>query len=147
MSTPDLLRLLPGARWQPNIVPLNAPLYRPMPGKRSEPVRVAHSPTRKDLKNTDLFPEVMERLRQENVGIGLELIENTAHLECLRIKRRCHVLFDHLQGYFGVSSLEALSQGLCVVAGLDPWNQRIIGEFTGADELPWVISSREGAGE
>ncbi len=141
VSTPDLLRLLPGARWQPNIVPLNAPLYRPMPGKRSEPVRVAHSPTRKDLKNTDLFLEVMARLRLKNDSVGLELIENTAHLECLRKKRRCHILFDHLQGYFGVSSLEALSQGLCVVAGLDVWNREVIREFTGADDLPWVISS------
>jgi hypothetical protein len=141
VSTPDLLHLLPGARWQPNIVPLFDPLYRPMPGKPESPVRVAHSPTRKDLKNTDEFLEVMRLVRAEGHDVALELIENTAHVECLRTKRRCHILFDHLQGYFGVSSLEALSQGLCVVAGLDDWNQAVIREFTGAEELPWVVSS------
>ncbi len=141
VSTPDLLHLLPGARWQPNIVPLFDPLYRPMPGKPESPVKVAHSPTRKDLKNTDEFLAVMRRVRAEGGDVALELIENTAHLECLRKKRRCHILFDHLQGYFGVSSLEALSQGLCVIAGLDDWNQAVIREFTGAEELPWVVSS------
>ncbi len=141
VSTPDLLHLLPGARWQPNIVPLFDPLYRPMPGKPESPVKVAHSPTRKDLKNTDEFLEVMRRVQAEGGDVALELIENTAHVECLRMKRRCHILFDHLQGYFGVSSLEALSQGLCVVAGLDDWNQAVIRDFTGAGELPWVVSS------
>lgn len=141
VSTPDLLHLLPGARWQPNIVPLFDPLYLPMPGKPESPVKVAHSPTRKDLKNTDEFLAVMRRIRGEGGDVVLELIENTAHVECLRAKRRCHILFDHLQGYFGVSSLEALSQGLCVVAGLDDWNQTVIRDFTGADELPWVVSS------
>lgn len=141
VSTPDLLHLLPGARWQPNIVPLFDPMYRPMPGKPESPLKVAHSPTRKDLKNTDEFLEVMRRVQAEGRDVALELIENTAHVECLRQKRRCHILFDHLQGYFGVSSLEALSQGLCVVAGLDDWNQTVIREFTGAEELPWVVSS------
>jgi 3-deoxy-D-manno-octulosonic-acid transferase len=69
----------------------------------------------------------------------LRLIENTAHRDCLRLKRESHILFDHLQGYFGVSSLEGLSQGLCVIAGLDDWNVKHIKSFTQTAQLPWVV--------
>ncbi|MGE4297988.1 MAG: glycosyltransferase [Desulfovibrionaceae bacterium] len=140
VSTPDLLHKLPGATWMPNMVPLKDPLYLPMPGKRPTPVRVAHSPTRKDLKNTDLFMEVMARVGAPGKAETV-MIENTEHRQCLRQKRGCHILFDHLQGYFGVSSLEALSQGLAVVAGLDDWNQACVRTFAQTDHLPWVISS------
>jgi hypothetical protein len=45
-----------------------------------------------------------------------------------------------MRGWFGISSLESLSQGKPVVAGLDDWNIRCIKEFTGAEKLPWVIA-------
>ena len=140
VSTPDLLKLLPEARWQPNIVPINDPLYTPLPGKPQTPVLVCHSPTRRDLKNTSDFIAAFNRAKQTStIPTELHLIENTSHRECLRLKRESHILLDHLQGYFGVSSLEGLSQGLCVVAGLDEWNLRHIKEFTGSDALPWSI--------
>ena len=59
------------------------------------------------------------------------------------MKRESHILFDHLQGYYGVSSLEGLSQGLCVIAGLDKWNTQCIKEFTGTQDLPWVIARNQ----
>jgi 2-oxo-4-hydroxy-4-carboxy--5-ureidoimidazoline (OHCU) decarboxylase len=42
-----------------------------------------------------------------------------------------------------VSSLEGLSQGLCVIAGLDKWNIRCIEEIAETNELPWVVMNRE----
>ena len=111
VSTPDLLRLLPQAVWQPNLVPHNDPLLLPMGGKPDAPVRIAHSPTRKDLKNTDDLLRVLRKLEEHKVALELDLIDDVPHRECLRRKRRCHILFDHLQGYYGVSSLEGLSQG------------------------------------
>jgi glycosyltransferase involved in cell wall biosynthesis len=140
VSTPDLLELLPGSVWLPNTVPLDDEAYTPLPGKPATPVKVAHSPTRKDLKNTDDFLAAMAGLG----GAALaEVIENTPHLECLARKRASHLLFDHLQGYYGVSSLEGLAMGLPVVAGIDDLNRRHILDFTGARRLPWVVSSRE----
>jgi glycosyltransferase involved in cell wall biosynthesis len=56
------------------------------------------------------------------------------------MKRSCHIAFDHMRGWFGIASLESLSQGKPVVAGLDAWNVGCIREFTGAEELPWVIA-------
>ena len=112
-----------------------------MRGEKPLPVRLAHSPTRKDLKNTDALLAAVAALQDRGVPLALQLIENKTHKECLRIKRRSHLVFDHLQGYFGISSLEALSQGLCVIAGLDEWNRRHVLDFTGAGELPWFLSS------
>ena len=144
VSTPDLLKLLPEAKWQPNLVPVDDPLYTPLENKSEERVVVCHSPTRKDLKNTDEFMAAMRAL-EGNAFLPVEtrLIERTPHKDCLRLKRESHILFDHLQGYYGVASLEALSQGLCVVAGLDEWNKRHIREYFGVDDLPWVDCSAD----
>ncbi|MBF0200682.1 MAG: glycosyltransferase [Desulfamplus sp.] len=156
VSTPDLLKLLPDAKWQPNLVPIDDPLYRPLekcPLEKSpleknplensplekSPVIICHSPTRRELKNTDQFLQAVDILRRKSkTAVELRLIDNTPHIECLRLKQESHILFDHMQGYYGVSSLEGLSQGLCVIAGLDEWNISHIKEFTGAETLPWL---------
>ncbi len=138
VSTPDLLKLLPGARWQPNLVPVEDELYSPLPCKDPAPVKIVHSPTRKDLKNTDDLIRAFGEVKNRFPDVELSVIENEKHHTCLSLKREGHILFDHLQGYHGVSSLEGLSQGLTVVAGLDAWNQEHIREFAGVPELPWV---------
>ncbi len=143
VSTPDLLRLIPEAVWQPNIVPVYDLLYLPVPheSKKHDRCIIAHSPTRKELKNTQEIIEVYEIIQGKIPHkIKLDIIENTPHRECLRRKQQCDVFFDHMQGYFGVSSLEALSQGKPVIAGLDEWNIGWIKEVTGTDELPWIIA-------
>ena len=132
---------MPEAKWQPNLVPIEDPLYSPIKDKPENPVLICHSPTRKDLKNTDEFIQIMDELGNSSATpIKMRLIENTAHKECLKLKRQCHILFDHLQGYFGVSSLEGLSQGLCVIAGLDEWNIQHIKTFAKTIHLPWIIA-------
>jgi hypothetical protein len=145
VSTPDLLKLLPEARWQPNLVPIDDPFYTPLRDKPDEPIVICHSPTRKDLKNTKEFIQAVNEVRRTSMApVELRLIENTPHKECLQLKRESHILFDHLQGYYGVSSLEGMSQGLCVIAGLDAWNRRHIEEFTGTGDLPWVTMAVDG---
>lgn len=140
VSTPDLLRLHPEARWIPNPVPLDDPDYMPAERPEREEIWVGHSPTRRELKNTEEFRAVMERLAAADRRLRACVIENTPHRECLRIKSQCDLFFDHMQGYFGVSSLEALSLGVPTVAGLDAWNRRCLREFTGSEELPWIVA-------
>ena len=147
VSTPDLLQLVPEAEWQPNIVPVDDPLYLPVSSddkKKKKCVVIAHSPTKRELKNTEDIIRVCELLqKRQSQKIKLDIIENTPHRECLLRKQKCDIFFDHMQGYFGVSSLEALSQGKPVIAGLDDWNIRHIKEFTGADSVPWQIARDE----
>jgi glycosyltransferase involved in cell wall biosynthesis len=45
-----------------------------------------------------------------------------------------------MNGWFGISSLESLSQGKPVIAGLDEWNIQQIQETFGCSELPWVVA-------
>ena len=144
VSTPDLLRLFPEARWQPNLVPVDEPLLRPDPSRPERPFRLCHSPTRKDLKNTEELLAVVDRLRAEGLGLEFDLIDDVPNAECLRRKRACHAVFDHMQGYYGVSSLEGMSQGLAVLAGLNDWCLGHVREFSGRQDLPWVLV-RDGA--
>lgn len=144
VSTPDLLRSYPEAAWVPNPVPLFAPGYRPLERKPDrDAVRVGHSPTRRELKNTAELERVLVRVARRDPRVRLRLIEGTPHGECLRRKRECDLFFDHMQGYFGVSSLEALSQGVPTLAGLDGWNAAWIRCFTGCDTIPWVRTRSE----
>ena len=142
VSTPDLKRMMPEAQWQPNLVHEGDPALLPAARDWSGSLVVAHSPTRKDLKNTDELLAVTSARRAGGADIRLEMIDNVPHSECLERKRRAHALFDHMQGYYGVSSLEGLSQGLAVIAGLDDWNRAHVAEFAGVEQsaLPWVTA-------
>jgi hypothetical protein len=140
VSTPDLLHMLPEAHWQPNLVPIHDPLYMPISANGNGSVRVCHSPTRKDLKNTDEFKLVMSSVQSKHRNVECVVVENTRHEICLKIKQSSDIHFDHMQGYFGVSSLEGLSQGKPVIAGVDEWNLKCLKDFTGADELPWIVA-------
>jgi hypothetical protein len=82
--------------------------------------------------------DVVARLQRELPNLDLDLIDDATHAECLARKQACDMVFDHMQGYYGMSSLEALSQGLPTIAGLDDWNIATIREFFQCDELPWV---------
>lgn len=143
VSTPDLLLLIPEASWQPNLVPIDAPLYLPFQNNMTGKTRICQSPTRKDLKNTVEFREVVTSLKQKYHNLEIVIIEDTAHKDCLKIKQTCDIHFDHMQGYFGVSSLEGLSQGKPVIAGLDEWNIQCIKKFVGSEELPWIIARNQ----
>jgi hypothetical protein len=145
VSTPDLLKLLPAARWLPNLVPIDHPLLKPQTASVNGKVIIGQSPTRKELKNTEGLVSVVAALQARRTGpqVALRIIERLPHKQCLIEKNRCHVVFDHMQGYYGVSSLESLSHGKPVIAGLDEWNIRCIKEFTGAYDLPWVIARDE----
>lgn len=145
VSTPDLLQITENAVWVPNLVPINDVHYLPRFEENLSPdlVKICQAPTRKFHKHTDVFKRVMRELRVEGVQVEQVIFERIPHIECLKLKRRCHIVFDHMRGWFGISSLESLSQGKPVVAGLDDWNIRCIKEFTGTDRLPWQVAKDE----
>jgi len=140
VSTPDLLHILPEARWQPNCVNERDEAYSPLADKPEAPVRLAHSPTRRDLKNTDDLLSVMRELSAQGHDLALDLIDDAPHRECLERKRRSHIVFDHMQGYYGMSSLEALAQGVPTVAGLSDWCMGMMRDFAGCEDLPWLVA-------
>ncbi len=142
VSTPDLLKLLPEARWQPNLVPVEDPRYTPAPRRSQDwdgPLSLIHSPTRRDLKNTAELIHTAQALQAAGADLTLDIIDDLPHRECLERKQVAHACFDHLQGYFGMSSLESLSLGLATIAGLDAWCRDQVLALTGAPQLPWLV--------
>ena len=145
VSTPDLLKLLPIATWQPNLVPLNnidfLPRFSHLTNQSN--IKIAQAPTRKWNKHTAEFSRVCTKLESKYPNVKGHIIENISHRECLKFKRSCHAVFDHMNGWFGISSLESLAQGVPTIAGLDDWNITQINEFTGLSDIPWIIARTE----
>lgn len=142
VSTPDLLKIAENAVWVPNIVPINDVQFMPISedALQDEVIKVCQSPTRKFHKHTHEFMAVMAELEKGFPNIETIIIEKTPYFDCLRLKRHCHIIFDHMRGWFGIASLESLSHGKPVIAGLDEWNMQCIKEFAGSEKLPWVIA-------
>lgn len=145
VSTPDLLKVAENSTWVPNIVPLNDVHYLPRYDSSlpEGPVKICQAPTRKFDKNFQEFNGAVDELSAAGYSVQKVIIERISHLQCLEAKKRCHIVFDHMRGWFGISSLESLAQGKPVIAGLDDWNISYIKEFTGAEELPWQRVSNE----
>lgn len=142
VSTPDLLKIANNSVWVPNLVPLNdvnlLPRYND--SMLQDIIKVCQAPTRKYHKHTSDFIAVMAQIQNNYSNVQSMIIEKIPYIDCLKLKKTCHIVFDHMRGWFGISSLESLSQGKPVIAGLDDWNIKCIKEFTGAYELPWVIA-------
>jgi glycosyltransferase involved in cell wall biosynthesis len=146
VSTPDLLKIAGNATWIPNLVPLKDVQFMPRFDRSlpQEPIRICQSPTRKFDKHTREYRNVIAGLLKKYDGrIESLIIEKRPYFECLQIKKKCHIVFDHMRGWFGIASLESLSHGKPVIAGLDEWNIRCIREFTGGAEIPWVVARTE----
>jgi hypothetical protein len=142
VSTPDLLKVAENATWVPNLVPLHDVHLLPRYDSSlpREVIKICQAPTRKYHKQTRQFKIAAQKLQEKHPHVETLIIENRPYIECLRIKRTCHIVFDHMRGWFGISSLESLSQGKPVIAGLDDWNIQHIKKFTSSDKLPWVIA-------
>ena len=145
VSTPDLLKVAEKAIWVPNLVPLHDVHFLPRYDNSlpQGPIKICQAPTRKYHKHTQEFKTVMRKLQEKYPSVETIIIENRPYLDCLKLKRTCHIVFDHMRGWFGISSLESLSQGKPVIAGLDEWNIKCIRDFTGCHELPWVVAKKE----
>ena len=142
VSTPDLLKVANNATWVPNLVPLNDVSFLPRYDDMlpQEIMRICQAPTRKYHKHTSEFTAVIARIREKHPNVESMIIEKIPYSDCLKLKKTCHIVFDHMRGWFGISSLESLSQGKPVIAGLDVWNIECIKTFTAAPDLPWVVA-------
>ena len=145
VSTPDLLKVAENSTWIPNLVPINDVSFLPRydDSLDQEVIKICQAPTRKYHKHTNEFKRVMKRLVATDSNIESIVLEKLPYIDCLKVKRSCHIVFDHMRGWFGISSLESLSHGKPVIAGLDEWNIECIKAFTGTDTLPWVIAKSE----
>lgn len=153
-STPDLVGIFaPFLKTQyfPNCVPINDVRY--LPRAVETPIMLANgerrfiigqTPTDVVLKDCKMIYELIAKLGKRWPIIYLK-ISGVAHDMALRHKRTCNIVFDHAQGYYGLSSLEALSMGKPTLAGLSQETMKAICDFFGitGNQLPWMITKDE----
>ena len=163
-STPDLEELFrkfyPNVHYFPNLVPINDVRYLPRASDKMLPwgklpngdsfftYLLVQSPTNTILKNVDMIKEIIEKVG-EDLPIRYLQIWNADVDFALRHKRNGHIVFDHIEGYYGLSSLEGLSMGKPVIAGLSNYTVNAICEFfkIGEGQLPWLIGRNADAVE
>lgn len=121
------------AQFLPNAIPVSryqmlASLYhRSFSG--SQPFRIAHSPTAREKKGTDVFLRVCQRLTDRGYPIETVLIEKCTHDHALALKATCHAAFDSFWLGIQCSGLEAAAMGLPVIAGDEIVASRYIERF------------------
>jgi hypothetical protein len=155
-STPDLEEMYKphysNVRYFPNCVPVNDVRYLP---RQSELPMVGMDGTKRHaivqcatnsiLKNSHIIHEAIEELIKDGLPIFFLRVGPNPLVpqdSSLRHKRNAAMVFDHIEGYYGLSSLEALSQGKPTIAGLSDYSIQAITKFFGIPEtqLPWIIA-------
>jgi hypothetical protein len=120
-STLDLTMYEPGVTWIP--VPYNRAELRTRRQRYYQPsdvIRIAHAPTNREVKGTDHFLAIVERLAQL-YPIEVILIEQQQWKRCLMLKAGADIYYDQLELGYGSNAVEAWGMGIPVVCGVaDP---------------------------
>jgi glycosyltransferase involved in cell wall biosynthesis len=151
-STPDLEEMYKphydGVQYFPNCVPVNDVTYLPRPVDApilgSDGVArylVSQTPTHAVLKNCHVIEQAVRNVAKKH-PVAYDKAWNLPQHFALRRKRISSVVFDHIEGYYGLSSLEGLSMGKPVIAGLSDYTICSIASFFGItpQDLPWVVA-------
>lgn len=135
VSTPDLLQWLPGATWCPVVV--DSARWRAAAKKTSTtgPPVVAHAPSQKWLKGTDLVEPLLRRLSEEGV-IEYRHIVGVPHASMPDFYAEADIVLDQfVVGIYGVAACEAMASGRLVMSHVDDFTRAHVREHAGL-ELP-----------
>jgi len=151
-ATPDLelaYNANCNASYFPNCVPVNDIRYLPratnkmMRGRDGKDYYfIGHTVSTPHLKNVKEISNVVSKLGQY-YPVRYFRISDMKFETAIKIKRHCHIIFDHMQGYYGLGSLEGFSMGKPVIAGLNDYCLKRICEFFDCWETPWQIARTE----
>ena len=139
-------RFYPRARLVPNIVPLDDPLYVPIP-RDGTAVTVFFAPScatsawasRWDTKAAPETTLILRRLQRKLPRMRVNIIQDTPHRECLRLRQQANISIDELAtGSYHLSSLESLAQGIPTLAFLDQRMLATLATITGSTDIPWI---------
>jgi hypothetical protein len=133
---PEVLTWLPTAYYGPDLEEIRSANFEG--GNR--PVRIAHAPTNREVKSTEVLLEAIDTLRAEGHEIEFDLIERTPWSECLARKAKADIYFDQVKLGFGCNAIEAWGMGIPVIAGAEEWTLgRMRQEFS--NDLPFYLAS------
>ncbi len=115
----DLLEIYPGIKYL--FLPVDTAKIKPVQHE-NEKIKIAHATRSRYTKGTEHIISIVHTL-EKKLPVELVLMENTPHDKCMEIKSTCDIYIDQLAdkggwGY-GMSSVEALAQGLAVCTYLN----------------------------
>lgn len=119
VSTLNLLRFVRDDpnRWFPT--PVDLPFLQRMKKKyyvEHEPIFIMHSPTQRHLKHTDLFLDVMVKLK-EKYNVKEVLVERKTYHQTQVVRASADIIYDQLLLQHGSNGLEGMSMSIPIVAG------------------------------
>jgi len=122
ISNFELLKYGDNLHWLPNPVPYAryAKLaQRRYNGWKKNYLRIAHSPSKPELKGTDVLIRAVDRLKTKGIRVDLRMVHKDTHENSLIEKARADVCFDSFWLGVQCAGLEAGAMGKPVLAGDD----------------------------
>jgi glycosyltransferase involved in cell wall biosynthesis len=124
-STLDLTLLEPDVEWLPSPFDISEleDIYETncLPADAIRPIRIAHAPTARQVKSTDVVLAAISQLANDGLPVVLDLIERQTHAVTLAKKAKADILIDQLKLGYGNNAIEAWGMGIPVIAGVqDP---------------------------
>ena len=119
VSTPDLLEFVPGAHLLPGPVDLEQwtpKATRLAPVSHSDPVRIVHAPSDREIKGTGYLLAAVERLKAAGYPVEINLLEGMAHDQIQALSEQADIAVDQLMiGAYGTVAIEMMAKGMPVV--------------------------------
>jgi hypothetical protein len=137
------IRLYPECIPVPNVFPIDDELHRPSWVSNDPPI-VAFTPP--DCTSRGWWDKGCDATRAvlEEGGFRHVVVTDRSWHETMEARRRCDIAIDEVvTGSYHMCSLEALSQGLATVAGLDAQTVDALEQVTGTREHPWIVARIE----
>ncbi|HEY6014563.1 MAG TPA: hypothetical protein VIU37_11160 [Candidatus Limnocylindrales bacterium] len=105
-------------------------------------LRIAHAPTDRVIKSTDVIVAAVDRLARRH-EFEFDLIERVPNAECLVRKARADIFIDELTLGYGLNALECWSMGIPVISGIaDPVTRDLMKTDSGGG-LPFLCTDAE----
>ncbi len=115
VTTPDLLRDVPGATWIPQAVDEVRSLAE-IGVRHHGPLIIVHAPSARAAKGTDAVIGAVAELQRRGWPVELRLIEGMSRQEALKAYREADLGVDQLlSGWYGVFAVEMMAMGKPVV--------------------------------
>lgn len=141
VSTPEMLETFQEATFFPNLIDEDDEEYRFVPRKPPPPFKTCHHWSfHQHLKDSDVFDELSRAKFTHGTFTKLDKLPLK---RCLRARDNFHGVFDHLQGYWGMISLEGLAQGMIVFNGANNFCTGKLCDFLKAPLPPFWRYTRQ----
>lgn len=142
VSTPDLLGEVPGARWLPVVIDVDAWATDTPPLAHDGPPRVVHVPSSSFVKGTELVDGALQAMHDAG-EIVYRRVGGIPHADMPAVYRDADIVIDQFRvGNYGVAACEALAAGRIAVSHVSAAVRERTRELTGSD-LPVVEATPE----